>query len=111
MTQYLAYAFGVLGILFGARCYLELWRWARHCQRAKVAIAYNRRVQITAPLTEILAWANQLDDDERSKGRVFYRNGKVAVAVLRPDVKRETTTTARTFRRIRRRKRKESVPA
>lgn len=108
MTQYIAYAVGLLGLLFGARCYLELWRWAKHCQRAKIAIAYNRRVQLEAPLTEWLQWANALGKDQKTRGRVVYKAGKVSVAVLRPDVKNETKTTIKSVRS--RGRRREQVP-
>lgn len=100
MIELAAIVFGVLGIAFGLRCYLELWRWARQCQNAKIAIAHNRRVQINAPLSEWLAWANQLTRDEASTGRVVYRNNKVSVAILRP--KNESSLRA-ALRRVRKR--------
>lgn len=75
---------GALGVAFGVRCYVELYRWARQCQGARIAIAMNRRVQLQAPLVEWLNWTNALEGDERSTGRVVYRNGKVTVAILKP---------------------------
>jgi hypothetical protein len=74
---------GVLGVGFGARCYLELYKWARQCQRARIAVAYNNRVQLQAPLVEWLGWINQLDGDDASNGRVIYRNQKMSVSILK----------------------------
>lgn len=75
---------GVIGLAFGGRCYLELYRWARQCQRARIAVAFKRKVQLQAPLVEWLSWSNQLSADESSSGRVVYRNGGVTVAILKP---------------------------
>ena len=96
-----------LAILFAVRCYLELYRWAKQCQRAEIAIAYNKRVQLRAPLVEWLGWANSLMGDDASRGRVVYRNGKVTIAILRPRV---PGRAARAIMRIRRR-RSGSAPA
>jgi hypothetical protein len=74
---------GILGISFAIRCYLELWRWARQCQHARIAIAFKRRVQLQAPLVEWLQWINMLDNDKDSQGRVVYRNGGVTVAITK----------------------------
>lgn len=82
---------GVTGVAFGAKCYHELWKWARLCQRGRIVIAYNRRVQLNAPLTEWLEWTRMLKGDERSTGRVVYRANKMSVAILCP-AKRDTTT-------------------
>lgn len=80
----IAFTFGALGFVFAGVCYRELWKWAKQCQNARIAIAHNKRVQINAPLTEWLTWANMLTKDESSAGRVVYRNAKVSVAILRP---------------------------
>lgn len=77
-------AVAVLALLFAGRCYLELYRWARQCQQARIAIAFKGRVQLQAPLVEWLGWANLLAADEGSRGRVIYRANKVSVAILRP---------------------------
>ena len=74
---------GLAGFLFGIRCYLELWRWARQCQHARIAIACKRKVQLQAPLIEWLMWVNQLDRDEMSTGRVVYKNKEVTVAITK----------------------------
>lgn len=87
----IAVVFGVAGFAFGAKCYHELWRWARLCQRGRIVIAYNRRVQLNAPLTEWLEWTRMLKGDEKSKGRVIYRANKMSVAILYPE-KTDTTT-------------------
>lgn len=87
MTHWLPYllaAAGAAGILFGLVCYGELRRWARQCQRARIAIAHKRRVQLEAPLVEWLEWSNALGRDESARGRIIYRNGPVSVAILKP---------------------------
>lgn len=107
MLTYLALAFGVAGVLFGLNCYRELWKWAKLCQRASISIAYNRRVQLTAPLVEWLTWAGQLDAEQKAKGRVVYRNGKVTVAILGPKAAitaKTTVSRVRNFRRARKQK-------
>lgn len=111
MTHYLLYAFaaiGVLGFAFGAKCYLELWRWAKQCQNARIAIAYNRRVQLDAPLTEWLEWSSALRS-QKETGRMVYRNGKMSVSVLAP--KQATKTTIKTIRKTRRKRSKAPAPA
>lgn len=82
----------VLALAFAGRCYLELHRWARQCQGARIAIAHKRRVQLDAPLVEWLEWANMLGADEASRGRIIYRNGAVSVAILKPRPRAERTT-------------------
>jgi hypothetical protein len=94
----------LLGVMFGVRCYIELWRWARQCQNAKIAVAHKGRVQLVAPLAEWLTWANQLATDETSKGRVVYRNGHVSVAILRPTSTNRVRTAIARARNARRRK-------
>lgn len=99
----MTYAFaglGLVGILFGANCYWHLWKWARMCQRANIAIAYNKRVQLNAPLIEWLTWCRQLEGDEKSKGRTIYRNGKVTVAILSPKAQTTAKTTLTKTRRF-----------
>lgn len=74
-------AIGVAGLVFGAGCYWELWKWAQQCKGARIAIAYKRRVQLQAPLVEWLMWCNQLDKDKDSHGRVVWRQGYASVAI------------------------------
>lgn len=78
---------GTIGILFGLRCYYELWKWARTCQSARIAIAYKRKVKLQGPLTEWIAWINMLDKDKDSQGRVVYTMGGTSVAITRADAK------------------------
>lgn len=73
---------GVVGVVLAGRFYLELWRWARQCQQAQIAIAYKRKVQLSAPLVEWLLWCNQLQGAEEN-GRVVYRNGGITIAIIR----------------------------
>jgi len=93
ITSFVLGLTGIAGGVFGVRCYIELRRWARQCQRAEIAIAYNRRVRLRAPLVEWLTWANQLEKDEKSTGRVVYRANKMSVAILRPDAQPAKTNT------------------
>lgn len=103
--------FGTCGVLFGLACYRELHKWARQCQNARIAVAHKRRVQLNAPLTEWLQWANALNRDESSTGRVIYRNGHVTVAILRPKSPSRIRTTLADVRNARRRKRVPTGPA
>lgn len=99
---------GMTGFAFGIRCYIELWRWARQCQHARIAIAFKRKVQLQAPLVEWLAWCNQLDADKDSSGRPVYRNGGVTVAIVKAAI--PPGRVHRTIMRARR-KRATSAPA
>lgn len=84
MIGYIFLGFGVLGVVFGVRCYYELWKWVKQVKRVRIAIAYNRRVQLDAPLSEWLEWGNSLGGKQRETGRVVYRVHKMSVAILRP---------------------------
>lgn len=84
MIEVASIVVGVLGFAFGVRSYWELRKWARQCQNARIVVAYNRRVKLNAPLVDWLTWANMLDKDESSTGRVVYMNNKTSVAVVRP---------------------------
>lgn len=108
MIGWIELGIGVLGILFGARCYLELWRWAKQCQRAQIVIAYNRKVKLTASLSEWLAWVNQLPED--ANGRAVYHHNHTSVSILRKKPITEASTTVKTIRNSRR-SRKEKVAA
>jgi len=93
----------ILAVLFAARCYLELWRWARQCQRAQIAIAYKNKVRLSAPLVEWLLWVNQLNQTE-SHGRTVYQMGQTRVAILKgktPPNKVRHALRLGTFRRNR----------
>lgn len=79
----IAFTVGVLGLTFGALCYNELRKWVRQVRGARIAVAYKRRVQLQAPLSEWLGWCNQLDRDKDSTGRVIYRQGAVTVAIVK----------------------------
>lgn len=74
----------VLGWLAAGWLGWGLWRWERQLKGARIAVAYKRRVQLQAPLHEWMRWALALKRDERSTGRVVYRNGGVTVAILKP---------------------------
>ncbi len=74
---------GVLGIAFALRFYYELWKWARQCQNVRIAIEYKGKVKTQQPIIEWLLWANQLDRDKDSNGRVLYHLGGTRVAILK----------------------------
>jgi len=87
----------VLAIAFAIRCYVELRRWANVCSYGRIAIAYKRKVQLQAPLTEWYLWTRKLGDSEN--GRVVYRNGGVTVAIVK-----QVTPPGRLRSKLRRRK-------
>lgn len=98
--QYLGYLVGLLGFAFGAKCYRELWKWAKQCERARIVVAYNNRVRLNHSLREWLTWANTLGDDERAKGRVVFTANKCRVAILRPDKQNAMRARTRTVRKL-----------
>ena len=95
LPDWLAIAVGVGGILFGANCYYHLWKWARDCQQATVAVAYRRKVVMSPTLVELLLWSRKVP--EQQNGQVFYRAKDVTIAIIRRDRR-----GWRTRRRIRR---------
>jgi hypothetical protein len=101
-------AVAVLGVLLAGRFYLELRRWARLCQGARIAVAYKRRIKLQAPLTDFLVWAGQLTRDERSNGRVVYLMGGTSVAIMAPI--KPPSKLAPLRRRVRRTKSREGAP-
>ena len=72
----------VISTAFAVRFYMELWKWAKQCQRAQIAIAYKRKVKLSAPLVEWLLWCNQLKDKDEN-GRVVFSLGGTSVAILK----------------------------
>lgn len=74
---------GVTGLAFALRFYYELWKWARQCQNVRIAIEYKGKVKTQQPIVEWLLWANQLDRDKDSNGRVLYHLGGTRVAILK----------------------------
>lgn len=92
---------GLIGVLFGARCYLELYRWARQCQGARIVVTAKRKVQLGAPIVQWLEWCNMLEGDEKANGRVVYRNGAFTVAILRKPGAGHRTRLLATVRRVR----------
>jgi len=79
-----AVVFGVVCAAFAATFYRELWKWAKECEHARIAIAYNRRVVMQPTLRDALLWSRQVDKDER--GQVIFSRNKVSVAIVRPVV-------------------------
>lgn len=77
----LCVAAGIGGIAFGANCYYHLWRWAKFCQRAQIAVAYKNKVKICHPIQEWMLMVNLLKPDET--GRTVYSLGGTRVAIIR----------------------------
>lgn len=107
----IAFTVAVIGITFGIRCYVELWRWAKQCQNARIVVGHKKRVQIDAPLVDWLAWANQLNDDQKGRGRIVYRNGYTAVAIMRPDAPVASRAMLRRIRQTINARRSRNAPA
>ena len=67
---------------FLAVCVVQLklmmvrYSWYRLANNSRILVSYNGRVQLQAPLSEWMKWAQMLDKDEMSSGRVVYRNAK-----------------------------------
>lgn len=87
--QLVAYGVGLLGVALAVRYYLELRKWARQCQNARIVISHKRRVRLNAPLTDWLVWANSLGRDETMTGRIIYTADKTQVAIIRPDKRKK----------------------
>jgi hypothetical protein len=79
----------VVSVVFGAVCYREARKWAKQCRNARIVVAHKRRVKLNAPLVDWLTWANSLDQDESSTGRIVYLNDKTSVAIVRPDKRKK----------------------
>lgn len=82
---YIGWGVAVLAIAYCLRVYYELWKWARICQSARIAVSYKRKVKLQAPLTEWIAWIRLLDKDKDSAGRVIFSQAGVAIAITRAD--------------------------
>lgn len=100
----IAFAVGLAGLVFGVNSYLELWKWAKQCQRARVVIAYNHRVRMQAPLTDWLAWANTLGGNQKETGRVVFTDRKFSVAVVNPNRPAPVRETFRAIRNLSKRR-------
>lgn len=81
LVDVICVVFGVLGVLFGFRCWAELWKWAKVSQRAQIAIAYKNKVKVNHPIQEWMLMVNLLQPDET--GRTVYALGGTRVAILR----------------------------
>jgi hypothetical protein len=72
---------GVAGAAAAAWFYYHLWKWARDCQQATVAIAYKRKVVMSPTLVELLLWSRKVPEGQG--GQVFYRASNVTVAIVK----------------------------
>lgn len=91
MLTLISYIVGIAGVAFGVGCYLNTRKWARLCQRSRIVISYNRRVQLNATLLEFINWITSLDDGAR--GREIYRVHKMAVSIVKADPTHGQTKT------------------
>ena len=69
-------------LLFGFRCYYELWKWARECQFWRIAVEFKGKTMIDAPLQEWLLWARQANRDKQAGGRIIFHAGGVRVGLV-----------------------------
>lgn len=88
----MTYAFVIL-LFIAAWGYYCAWRrgkelktWAEWAHYGRIVIAYKRKIKLNAPLTEFVAWAHMLKDDEGSKGRVIWSMGGASVAIAKSAV-------------------------
>lgn len=72
-----------VAVAFAIKFYFELWKWAKQCQNARIAIAYKGRVKINAPILEWLLWTNLMDRDKDAKGRQMYGMGGTNIALIK----------------------------
>lgn len=79
-----SYAVAGVSLAWAALMYREARKWATQCRNARIAVSYNRRVKINAPLIDWLLWANSLKGQDET-GRVVFQAAKVSVAILRPN--------------------------
>lgn len=89
---------GGAGLLYGLRQHRELRKWARMCNNARITIAVKRKVRLNAPITEWITWANQIDQDESTTGRVIFVHREVSIALLRPVSTAKVRTTIKRVR-------------
>lgn len=83
IVDIISVAFGVTGVACACWFYSELWKWAKQCQGARIAVAYKRKVVLDAPIKDYLIWTNQLDQDKHSNGRTIYANGGTRIALIK----------------------------
>lgn len=76
-------AIGGCGIVAACWFYYHLWKWARDCQQATIAIAYKRKVVMSPTLVELLLWSRKVP--EKQNGQVFYRAANVTIAIVKRD--------------------------
>lgn len=101
----------VLAVAYCIRVYYELWKWARICQRSRIAIAFKRKVKLQAPLTEYIEWIKMLDQDKDSGGRTIYSAGGTTVIITRADATAKLSIRrARNIRRAKKENRRGQGP-
>lgn len=75
--------FGLFGLAYAVRFYIELRKWAHLIKYARIVVAYKGKVKLNAPLQEWALWIRMLEEDEASNGRVLYQLGATRIAILR----------------------------
>jgi hypothetical protein len=109
VLTYIFAGIALLAIVFAVNCYIHLWKWARMCQNASIAIAYNGKVRFNATLVEWLTWCNSLRHEGKSRGRTVYKANKVSVSILLPEANMRARTTFRKLRNFRKARKGEAV--
>lgn len=75
--------FGLFGLAYAGRLYLELRRWAHLIKYGRLVVAYKGKVKMNAPLQEWALWCKMAEQEKGSNGRVVYQLGGTRIAVLR----------------------------
>jgi hypothetical protein len=88
---------GAAGVAAAVWFYYHLWKWARDCQQATVAVAFKRKVVMSPTLVELLLWSRKVPDQQN--GQVFYRAKDVTIAIVKRD--RRSWLTRRRLRKNR----------
>ena len=80
---------GVAGASAAAWFYYHLWKWARDCQQATIAVAFKRKVVMSPTLVELLLWSRKVPAGQN--GQTFYRAGNVTVAIVKREKRSRKT--------------------
>lgn len=89
------FCIGWIGFMLFAR---QLYRWERQLKRARVAVSFKGKRQMTPRLIDLLVWATRLEGDKKVNGQVIYKQGGTTIALLKPLPKEHGKTTTKTIR-------------
>lgn len=70
-------------------CRRELKLWAHLANNSRILLSVKNRIMVHYPLTEWMKWAQMLNEDEKSTGRVIYRNAHVVLRLAGPSAVRQ----------------------